>query len=178
VADAEAGPAVEALLLSHEGIESNDTGGIEAGRGPPLAFMSRKCSFSWRVSASCRAKGRRHSLQTYGLAPESRDRSDQPRAWIELGIMDKNSRALTATLMPLCNLISTHAPYTAIAIVETWTLTRRCSALVNPFWHTRHTSFLTPTAGVMISVDALMLWMGGCKREKVWRGRIVGCGTL
>lgn len=83
MADVEAGAAVEALLVSHEVMESNDTGGIEAGEGPPFAFMSRKCSFPWRVRASCLANGRRHSLQTYGLDPVSGDSSYQPTARVE-----------------------------------------------------------------------------------------------
>lgn len=72
VASVEAGSVVDALLLSQEVSESNEGSvGIETVDGPCLVPISRMWSFSCRARASCRAKGRRHSLHTNGLDPVS-----------------------------------------------------------------------------------------------------------
>lgn len=49
---------------SHDGRWEMATWSLELERG-------RACNFSWRLRASWRAKGRLHSLQTYGLDPVS-----------------------------------------------------------------------------------------------------------
>lgn len=63
--------------MSQEGRESKevDCGGKCTSDESLFEFMTRACSFSWRVRASCRAKGLRHSLQTYGLDPVSKSSS-------------------------------------------------------------------------------------------------------
>ena len=42
-----------------------------AGGEGNCAYSWRVCNFSWRERESCRAKGRLHSLHTYGRAPVS-----------------------------------------------------------------------------------------------------------
>lgn len=108
---------------------------------------ARVCNFSWRVSASWRANGRRHSLQTKGFDPVSLTHqvSDQLQC---------------SSAHPSLRARCTRVPYGSVHVSECrgqyncihsrgnntprTLLTLKCSALENPLSHTRQIRGLAP----------------------------------